>query len=63
LRLSQGQAAMSGGSQAEASVQNVAAAERMIQALRSRVYELEHSTSWRITAPVRAVRRWLTGRG
>ena len=63
MRLSQGQAAMGGDSQDEASVQNVAAAERMIQALRSRVYELEHSTSWRITAPVRAVRRWLTGRG
>ena len=36
---------------------------RIIHALRARVHELEHSTSWRLTAPLRAVKRWLTGRG
>ena len=60
---------------AEASVHNTSAggeppppasdddASRIIHALRSRVHELEHSTSWRLTAPMRAVKRWLTGRG
>jgi len=36
---------------------------RVVQALRARVFELEHSTSWRLTAPLRAVKRWMTGRG
>jgi len=38
-------------------------ASRVLHALRARVYELENSTSWRVTAPLRAVKRWLTGRG
>ena len=38
-------------------------AARVINALRARLNEMEHSTSWRVTAPMRAVKRWLTGRG
>lgn len=34
---------------------------REIAALRSRVHELEHSHSWQVTAPLRAVRRKLKG--
>jgi hypothetical protein len=30
--------------------------------LRRRVYEIENSTSWRITSPLRALRRALSGR-
>jgi hypothetical protein len=37
-------------------------AGRMIQALRHRVDEMESSTSWRITAPVRALKRMLSGK-
>jgi hypothetical protein len=33
------------------------------QQLRRHVYELENSLSWRITAPLRALKRLLTGRG
>ena len=40
-----------------------AAAERIMHPLSKRVYELEHSTSWRITAPLRALKRFMTGRG
>lgn len=32
-----------------------------IRRLRDRVHELEHSTSWRITAPIRGIKRALTG--
>ncbi len=35
---------------------------QVLQQLRSRVYELEHSTSWRITAPIRALKRLLSGK-
>lgn len=38
-------------------------AVRMIQILRHRVDAMEASTSWRLTAPVRAVKRLLTGKG
>jgi Rps23 Pro-64 3,4-dihydroxylase Tpa1-like proline 4-hydroxylase len=38
-------------------------AVRMIQVLRGRVDAMEASTSWRLTAPVRAVKRLLTGKG
>lgn len=38
-----------------------AAAEPMIRALKARVWDLEHSTSWRITAPLRAIKRLLSG--
>jgi glycosyltransferase involved in cell wall biosynthesis len=34
--------------------------EKELQALKSYVEWIEHSNSWRITAPLRAVRRWLT---
>lgn len=34
---------------------------RMIEVLRQRVNELESSSSWRITAPIRAVKRLLSG--
>jgi hypothetical protein len=36
-------------------------ASRMIKVLRHRVDELESSTSWRITAPIRAVKRLFSG--
>ncbi|MBT8048936.1 MAG: 2OG-Fe(II) oxygenase [Xanthomonadales bacterium] len=35
---------------------------RMIQVLRHRVAEMEASTSWRITAPVRAIKRLISGK-
>jgi hypothetical protein len=35
--------------------------QHVIQQLRRRVHELEHSTSWRITAPVRALKRLVSG--
>jgi len=46
----------------ESSVPDAADSKRIIQSLRRRVHELEHSTSWRVTAPLRAVKRLLTGR-
>src|SRR5690606_37844375 len=36
-------------------------ARLVIQQLRSRVHELEHSTSWRITAPIRFLKRLISG--
>ncbi len=36
--------------------------ERMIRKLQARIHELEHSTSWRITAPLRRIRLWLRAR-
>ena len=38
-------------------------AGRIIRGLRHRVDEMEASTSWRITAPVRALKRLLSGKG
>jgi Rps23 Pro-64 3,4-dihydroxylase Tpa1-like proline 4-hydroxylase len=38
-------------------------AQRMIGVLRSRIAELEASTSWRLTAPLRALKRLLPGKG
>ncbi|MBT8038766.1 MAG: 2OG-Fe(II) oxygenase [Xanthomonadales bacterium] len=32
--------------------------DSMAEALKRRIYEFEHSTSWRVTAPLRAVRSW-----
>ncbi len=40
---------------------DVKSAARMINILRHRVNELESSTSWRLTAPLRAIKRALSG--
>ena len=45
----------------EAQVAENSTADRLIAILRARIRELETSTSWRITAPLRAVKRWLAG--
>jgi len=37
-------------------------AGRIIRGLRHRIHELETSTSWRITAPVRAIKRLISGK-
>jgi hypothetical protein len=42
---------------------DIGEALRMIHMLRGRVLEMEASTSWRITAPVRALKRLISGRG
>jgi hypothetical protein len=60
LRLSQGQGT---ASEAGSPIPDVAAAERMVLALRNRVQELEKSMSWRVTAPIRTIKRMLTRRG
>lgn len=39
-----------------------ASAERMIRNLRARIAELEQSTSWKVTAPLRALKQWFGGR-
>lgn len=36
--------------------------QQLVRALRARVRELEGSTSWRVTAPIRALKRLITGR-
>lgn len=36
--------------------------QQLIRSLRARVNELEASTSWRVTAPIRALKRMITGR-
>ena len=43
-------------------VENTASAERMIATLRNRIRELEQSTSWKVTAPLRSVKTWLSRR-
>lgn len=45
-----------------AALDDDAGAGRMIGILRSRVQELEQSTSWRVTAPLRAIKRLFSGR-
>ena len=42
--------------------ENAREAVEMISLLQSRIIELESSTSWRLTAPLRAVKRLLTGK-
>ena len=37
--------------------------KRRITGLQSRIHEFETSTSWRITSPIRALKRMLTGKG
>jgi Rps23 Pro-64 3,4-dihydroxylase Tpa1-like proline 4-hydroxylase len=37
--------------------------QQLVRSLRSRIVELENSTSWRLTAPLRAIKRLVTGRG
>jgi hypothetical protein len=37
-------------------------AQQSILTLRSRIRELEQSTSWRITAPLRAIKTWFSGK-
>jgi Rps23 Pro-64 3,4-dihydroxylase Tpa1-like proline 4-hydroxylase len=62
LRL-QGQSVVSADSTVEpASYADQEQTRLVIQQLRMRVHELEHSTSWRITAPVRALKRLLSGK-
>jgi len=43
--------------------EGVAATERMISMLRGRIHELENSTSWKLTAPVRAIKRLMSKQG
>ena len=42
-------------------VGDLRSAVQMINFLRQRIHDLEHSTSWRLTAPVRAVKRLVSG--
>lgn len=37
--------------------------QQLVRNLRARITELENSTSWRLTAPLRALKRLLSGRG
>ena len=56
-------AARASQGQTDSPVANPGEASHVIHALRARVHELENSTSWRLTAPLRAVKRWISGKG
>ena len=63
LRIAEFSASSAGKVLMEKLTQNGANAELMLGLLMLQINALEQSTSWRITAPLRALKRLLTGRG
>lgn len=62
LRLAGGKWGSSPMDLADQVPENLQSAVHMIRVLRRRIHDLESSTSWRLTAPVRAMKRLLTGK-